>query len=117
MNTMAMPREYAAAIRTFAPAAINVLTGIGPGCAVCYKHAGRGTPCPSCAKVLGEIAKPVRTLECCVCGRDTKGRQWYNRDHGYGICASCGDAMIARNRPDEQVTDLAGCRGVHWDVA
>lgn len=68
----------------------------------CYKHeTGSDSYC-----------KPVRTLHCCVCGTDTKGRQWYNRDRGYGLCPSCGDKLAA----SEDLRRMAGIRGVHWDV-
>lgn len=31
----------------------------------------------------------IKTLKCAECGEYTKGRQWWNRDTGYGICAKC----------------------------
>jgi hypothetical protein len=49
----------------------------------------------------------IHTLECCCCGESTKGRQWYNRDYGYGVCPACG--------PKFTESDV-GKRGVHWDI-
>ena len=62
------------------------------------------------------LAKPIRRLICCVCGSEARGRQWHNRDTGFGLCPSCGDFIIKRNRPDEDATAMAGVRGVHWDI-
>jgi hypothetical protein len=39
----------------------------------------------------------VKTLICCCCGMSTKGRQWWNRDTGYGICGSCVGEEKKRN--------------------
>ena len=30
-------------------------------------------------------------LICCCCNGETYGRQWYNRDTGYGLCSRCAD--------------------------
>ena len=37
----------------------------------------------------------IKTLTCAVCGAETKGRQWANRDNGYGICDKCVDTVEA----------------------
>ena len=58
---------------------------------------------------------PIRSLECCCCGSATKGRQWHNRDTGYGLCVACAEWMIAEKRDNPK--ELAGERGVHWDVS
>ena len=54
--------------------------------------------------------KPIRTLECCCCGAEAKGRQWWNRDTGYGICVPCGVRYYANDE------SAVGKRGIHWDV-
>ena len=54
--------------------------------------------------------KPIVTLVCCCCGQDTKGRQWFNQDRGYGVCHECGAEHYATD------TSAVGKRGVHWDI-
>lgn len=45
----------------------------------------------------------------------TRGRQWWNRDTGYGVCPRCGVECINREGPVAH--SYYGDRGVHWDVA
>lgn len=55
----------------------------------------------------------VKTLICCCCGRYTKGRQWWNRDHGYGICPLC----IAEEKRRNDVIGIKSAYGeknVHY---
>jgi hypothetical protein len=62
---------------------------------------------------------PVRTLECCCCGSSTKGRQWWNRDTGYGLCVACIPFVSTRwGKPvdPEEIRDCYGVRGVHYDL-
>lgn len=42
----------------------------------------------------------IKKLRCCICGQDAKGRQWWNRDNGYGICGRCAveEAATLSNR-------------------
>ena len=62
-----------------------------------------------------EITSPIITLTCCCCGDYTQGRQWWNRDTGYGLCTGCID--FCSNGTDEKgMTDLYGIRGTHYDV-
>lgn len=61
---------------------------------------------------------PLSTLRCPCCGAPSKGRQWWNRDTGYGICndPKCWEL--------NEISDVAlleksmgfGVRGYHWDV-
>lgn len=60
--------------------------------------------------------KPVRNLECACCGSGTRGRQWHNRDTGYGFCVSCFDWLSKRGTSAEEIEKNYGVRGVHWDV-
>jgi hypothetical protein len=41
---------------------------------------------------------PARWLLCSCCGAETRGRQWHNRDTGYGLCVSCIQALLWRAR-------------------
>lgn len=60
------------------------------------------------------LSRP-RTLICACCGNSTRGRQWWNRDHGYGICGKCADWQATR----ENATFMRSCygeRGVHYAI-
>ena len=61
-------------------------------------------------------AECVRRLWCAVCGAETQGRQWWNRDIGYGVCIPCGDECAAKDGYQESVL-LYGNRGEHWGIA
>lgn len=56
---------------------------------------------------------PIRTLECCVCGSEARGRQWYNRDKGYGICTKCVEWASKRESPEE-MQEYYGTPNVHY---
>ena len=62
-----------------------------------------------CKAVLATI------LSCCCCGARTLGRQWHNRDTGYGICPKCVK-WIAVKWPNEDLRSLYGVEGVHYNV-
>lgn len=59
---------------------------------------------------------PVRWLNCACCGERCRGRQWWNRDTGWGLCAACIDYTAERVPPEEH-RSCYGERGVHYDVA
>lgn len=68
--------------------------------------------------------KPIRELACCCCGEATRGRQWWNRDTGYGICPKCIEWLRKpterTGKPresEEQIRDYYGVEGVHFNVA
>ena len=58
--------------------------------------------------------KPIKTLICCCCGQFTKGRQWYNRDKGYGVCPKCIKSF--HNIPPDEIKDNYGIKGFHYDI-
>lgn len=58
---------------------------------------------------------PVRRLTCCCCGASTPGRQWHNRDEGFGLCVGCID-FCARGSTPTDFQRTYGLRGVHFDV-
>lgn len=58
---------------------------------------------------------PIYTLICSCCGGSAKGRQWYNRDEGFGLCNGCID-FVGRGISDEMFKSAYGVRGVHYDV-
>lgn len=58
-----------------------------------------------------------RRLICCSCGEGTMGRQWWNRDTGYGICPSCAKRWAEhRLVGPEELERSCGKRGVHWGI-
>jgi hypothetical protein len=59
---------------------------------------------------------PARCLLCSCCGAVTRGRQWHNRDTGYGLCVDCVD-FCHRNTSDVDFQRSYGDRGTHYDVA
>lgn len=57
----------------------------------------------------------LENMHCCCCGGCTKGRQWWNRDDGYGFCERCADEQFP-NVQDAELTRSYGVRGYHFDV-
>jgi hypothetical protein len=55
--------------------------------------------------------KPIRNLACCCCGECTRGRQWRNRDLGFGYCESCD---IRHKENEEEKKEIYGIRGIHF---
>ncbi len=64
----------------------------------------------------GMRGTPQRNLTCCVCGARTRGRQWWNRDTGFGVCPTHGKDTIEREG-EAVALSYYGRRGYHWDVA
>jgi len=76
----------------------------------------------------GAKSDRARNLTCACCGQSTRGRQWWNRDTGYGVCPRCADdntkrygeglAADTKENPCSQTTHaLYGVRGYHFAVA
>lgn len=55
----------------------------------------------------------VRNLICCCCGATTRGRQHWNRDTGFGLCARCAK-WIPEKWPDTDMVRTYGTPGVHY---
>lgn len=55
-------------------------------------------------------------LTCCVCGALAPARrQWWNRDHGFGLCGRCAAWLKTRKDYDpEEFTSCYGHEGIHW---
>ncbi len=58
-----------------------------------------------------DMRKNLKILTCTVCGKWTKGRQWWNQDDGTGICNNC-----AREKDlHTAITSYAyGAKGKHY---
>lgn len=63
-----------------------------------------------------ELSKPVRDLECNCCGGSTRGRQWWNRDTGYGMCVACIAYVRSHGTTEEEIRNLYGIEGIHWGI-
>jgi hypothetical protein len=67
---------------------------------------------------VGESSKdygPTKRLRCASCGEDTWGRQWYNRDTGFGLCSACAKWIGAKETP-EYMRSCYGIEGIHYNV-
>lgn len=62
-----------------------------------------------------DLEKPVRRLICSCCGAHTSGRQWHNRDTGYGLCDNCIEYCADRT-PADEFERCYGVRGVHYGL-
>lgn len=69
------------------------------------------------------MSEPTRNLTCCCCGASTRGRQWHNRDTGFGLCVECAKRIEAKMLAKPHLFDesetmerLYGVRGVHYDL-
>ena len=60
------------------------------------------------------LSAPKR-LECCCCGTYAPGRQWWNRDTGYGLCPGCVTLCAGGIKPGEE-HKAYGVRGIHFDL-
>lgn len=60
------------------------------------------------------LGQPVQ-LKCSCCGDTTAGRQWWNRDKGYGLCDHC--IPFASNRmSDIEFAQCYGIKGNHYGL-
>ena len=59
----------------------------------------------------------LKRLYCCCCGERTPGRQWYNRDTGYGLCDDCIKRCKVAHLERGDISNDYGIRGIHWDVS
>ena len=64
--------------------------------------------------VPGSRDRP-RSLTCCCCGGGASGRQWWNRDAGYGLCTGCIE-YCTRGESIASFQSNYGLRGIHYDI-
>lgn len=62
------------------------------------------------------VTQRKTTLACCCCGSDTEGRQWHNRDTGYGLCEHCIDHATT-GMSTEEVESAYGKYGIHYGIS
>lgn len=61
-----------------------------------------------------ERAAPIKWLECCCCGQALQGRDWWNRDAGYGLCDDCVELCCGGPVTLGQEYSSYGVAGVHF---
>lgn len=59
----------------------------------------------------------IKRLICSCCGAETYGRQWHNRDTGYGLCDSCNTWLKGRDTSEEEMTRNYGVEFEHYNVS
>ncbi len=57
----------------------------------------------------------IKDMECSCCGRECRGRQWWNRDTGYGLCNRCADSF-SEKEGEEEMERCYGKKGVHYYI-
>ena len=67
------------------------------------------------ANVISNMSKRLQRLECCCCGQITAGRQWWNRDTGYGLCNDCIE-LNRRGSDDRDMVSQFGYLGVNYGI-
>ncbi len=61
-------------------------------------------------------AKPIKHLTCCCCGDGTTGRQWWNRDTGFGICSRCIARQRSRGTSEAEIRSMYGVEGINFNI-
>jgi hypothetical protein len=64
-----------------------------------------------------DLLLPIRkNMSCACCGTYTTGRQWGNRDDGYGLCNGCIDDCVTNPNDWLEAGCAYGIPGVHYDI-
>jgi len=58
-----------------------------------------------------DLVMAIKT--CAICGNEAHGKQWWNRDKGYGLCLDCAAKWIMKYDIDEFIRSY-GHPGTHW---
>ena len=57
----------------------------------------------------------MKRLRCSVCGAAAYGKQWWNRDKGYGICMKCVELVLEKEGKEALVRGY-GHAGIHYST-
>jgi hypothetical protein len=88
-----------------------------PVCVECGEPPFGDEYCCGHAEIMAiTMAKPVRELGCNCCGGYTRGRQWWNRDSGYGMCVECIAYVRKQGMGEDEIREYYGVEGIHWGV-
>ncbi len=61
-------------------------------------------------------SSPVLTLTCSCCTSSTPGRQWHNRDEGFGLCGKCAEWLSGKETP-AIMQSTYGIAGYHYPAS
>lgn len=64
----------------------------------------------------GYSLRAVKNLTCCCCGNEFRGRQWHNRDNGYGLGQCCIE-YCKSNTPLPDFIQAYGVEGYNFNIA
>lgn len=60
---------------------------------------------------------------CCCCGEQCYGKQWWNRDTGYGICKNCVERQklnltekYGKDFADREIKECYGIEKIHYNI-
>lgn len=59
--------------------------------------------------------EPIKDLNCGICGKKIRGRQWHKRQEGFGICPDCFE-FLRLSSDEETVCATYGTRGYHHNI-
>ncbi len=59
----------------------------------------------------------MKRLTCACCGSGAYGKQWWNQDTGFGLCAACHSWILGRGiTSPEEISRAYGKPGEHYAV-
>lgn len=58
--------------------------------------------------------EPIKPLLCYCCGASTHGRQWHNRDTGFGLCPQCAE-FVGERETAEEMKSCYGLEGYNYN--
>ena len=69
-----------------------------------------------CTPLIPTLPDPT-ALTCSCCGAPTRGRQWWNRKPGFGLCVDCIAPSDKNYVLSEYQRVAYGVRGFHYDLS
>lgn len=77
-------------------------------------------PCLVPVEIIKEGKEPqkktnTKLLTCFCCGSETRGRQWYNRDLGFGCCSNCVE-FLGKKESAEELRSMIGIEGDNYNI-
>lgn len=55
-------------------------------------------------------------MQCASCGGEAKGKQWWNRDKGYGVCPRCVFRQLMNGTTPEEIYSNYGKEGRNYHL-
>jgi hypothetical protein len=64
-----------------------------------------------------DMQKPIQKyMTCAVSGESCSGRQWHNRDTGFGLCEASYHWLKERGETDASLISNYGIKGIHYMI-